>query len=40
MAEQDMNQANQSYEGFVNLIKWGTIASVVSAAIVILLIAS
>ncbi|APL93454.1 hypothetical protein Sj15T_18350 [Sphingobium sp. TA15] len=36
----NMNSATQTYEGFVALIKWGTIASVVVAALVVLLIAS
>ncbi|EQB13881.1 hypothetical protein L288_01975 [Sphingobium quisquiliarum P25] len=33
-----MDSANQTYSGFVALMKWGTIASVVVAAIVVLLI--
>lgn len=40
MAQQDMKQANQSYDGFVNLIKWGSVVTVISVAIVILLIAN
>ncbi len=40
MAEQDMKQANQSYAGFLNLLKWGTAATVIATAIVILLIAN
>ncbi len=35
----DMKAANESYGGFTTLVKWGTIASVVAAAIVIVLIA-
>lgn len=35
-----MESANQTYTGFVSLVKWGTIASVVLAAIVVLLISS
>ncbi len=33
-----MDSANQTYSGFVALMKWGTIASVIVAAIVVLLI--
>ena len=33
-----MDSANQTYSGFVSLVKWGTIATVVLAAIVVLLI--
>lgn len=40
MAQQDMKQANQSYDGFIQLIKWGTVVSIISVAIVILLIAN
>ena len=39
MAEQDMKQANKSYDSFIGLIKWGTIASVIVTFIVIFLIA-
>ncbi|KFG91653.1 Aa3 type cytochrome c oxidase subunit IV [Sphingobium herbicidovorans NBRC 16415] len=35
-----MESANQTYAGFVSLVKWGTIASVILAAIVVLLISS
>jgi len=35
----NMKSATQTYEGFVALIKWGTIACVLVAALVILLIA-
>ncbi|WP_031303797.1 aa3-type cytochrome c oxidase subunit IV [Sphingobium quisquiliarum] len=37
-SEGNMDSANQTYSGFVALMKWGTIASVVVAAIVVLLI--
>ena len=33
-----MDSANQTYSGFVSLVKWGTIASVILTAIVVLLI--
>ena len=36
----NMNSATQTYEGFVALVKWGTIASALVAALVIVLIAS
>lgn len=39
-SEGNMESANQTYTGFVSLVKWGTIASVVLAAIVVLLISS
>lgn len=39
-SEGNMDSANQTYAGFVSLVKWGTIASVVIAALVVLLIAS
>ncbi|MEV4934567.1 aa3-type cytochrome c oxidase subunit IV [Sphingobium sp. LMA1-1-1.1] len=35
----NMKSATQTYEGFVALIKWGTIACALVAALVILLIA-
>lgn len=38
-SEGNMESANQTYSGFVGLMKWGTIASVILTAIVILLIA-
>ncbi len=40
MASNDMKSANDTYAGFVGLVKWGTIASVIVAAIVVLLISS
>ncbi|WP_327752099.1 aa3-type cytochrome c oxidase subunit IV [Sphingobium sp. SJ10-10] len=36
----NLNSATQTYEGFVSLMKWGTIASAVVAALVVVLIAS
>ncbi|WP_037462520.1 aa3-type cytochrome c oxidase subunit IV [Sphingobium herbicidovorans] len=39
-SEGNMESANQTYAGFVSLVKWGTIASVILAAIVVLLISS
>ncbi|WP_022683047.1 aa3-type cytochrome c oxidase subunit IV [Sphingobium bisphenolivorans] len=39
-SEGNMDSANQTYAGFVSLVKWGTIASVALAALVVLLIAS
>ena len=38
-SEGNMQEAAQTYEGFIALMKWGTIASVILAAIVVLLIA-
>ena len=35
-----MESATQTYTGFVSLVKWGTIACVIVAAIVVLLISS
>jgi hypothetical protein len=41
MAEgQDMKAATSTYGGFLVMLKWGTIFSVIVAAIVVLLIAS
>ena len=40
MAEQDMKQANQSYDSFVGLMKWGSIATIIVTFVVIFLIAS
>lgn len=39
-SNENMKAASQTYEGFVGLMKWGTVASVAVAAIVVLLIAS
>ncbi|HAF42343.1 MAG TPA: aa3-type cytochrome c oxidase subunit IV [Sphingobium sp.] len=36
--EGHIQSANETYHGFVGLMKWGTIASVIVAAIVVLLI--
>lgn len=36
----NMKNAEQTYSGFVGLMKWGTIASVAVAAVVVLLIAT
>ena len=33
-----MDSANQTYFGFVSLVKWGTIATVILTAVVVLLI--
>jgi hypothetical protein len=40
MASNEMKSANETYAGFVGLVKWGTIASVAVAALVVLLISS
>lgn len=40
MAQQDMKQANQSYDSFIALIKWGSIATAIVTLLIILLIAS
>ncbi|MHA6768356.1 aa3-type cytochrome c oxidase subunit IV [Sphingobium ummariense] len=39
-SEDNMKSATQTYEGFVGLMKWGTIASVAVAALVVLLISN
>ena len=39
-SEGNMESATQTYSGFVSVMKWGTIACVIIAAIVILLISS
>lgn len=39
-SEGNMKSATQTYEGFVSIMKWGTIASAVVAALVVVLIAS
>jgi hypothetical protein len=36
---QDMRSANETYSGFLSLLKWGTIVSIVIAAVVVLIIA-
>lgn len=35
----DMKAANETYSGFIALVKWGTISTAVVTAIVVLLIA-
>lgn len=41
MAEhQDMTAAKETYSGFLSLFKWGTIASVIATAIVVLILYS
>ncbi|HKT77901.1 MAG TPA: aa3-type cytochrome c oxidase subunit IV [Sphingobium sp.] len=39
-AEGNMDSANQTYASFVSLMKWGTIASAIVGALVVVLIAS
>ncbi len=39
-AKGDMVEAEKTYSGFVGLMKWGTIASVLVAALVVILISS
>ena len=39
-SEGNMESATQTYTGFVSLVKWSTIACVIVAAIVVLLISS
>lgn len=39
-SEGNMESATQTYTGFVSLVKWGTIACVIVAAVVVLLISS
>ena len=38
MADNDIKAAEQTYSGFLTLTKWGTIASVLVAGLVIILI--
>lgn len=39
-SEGELNrQASGTYSGFIGLMKWGTVASIIVAAIVVLLIA-
>lgn len=35
----NMKSATQTYTGFIAMMKWGTVASVIVAALVVLLIA-
>jgi hypothetical protein len=37
---QDLGPAKETYEGFIALFKWGTIAAVAVTALVVLIIAS
>tara|TARA_R110000782_G_scaffold78276_8_gene155494 strand:- start:155459 stop:155581 length:123 start_codon:yes stop_codon:yes gene_type:complete len=37
-SQNDMKMAESTYSGFVSLIKWGTIISVIVAAVVVLII--
>lgn len=36
--QQDMKAANQTYSGFLGLMKWGTAATIAVAALVVFLI--
>lgn len=36
---QDMKSAEQTYSGFLGLMKWGTVATIAIAALVVFLIA-
>jgi hypothetical protein len=36
----DMKAANSTYGGFTSLIKWGTIVSLLAAAVVVVVISS
>ncbi len=38
--QQDMQQATETYSLFMSLLKWGTIASVITTVIVVAIIAS
>ncbi|KKW91250.1 MULTISPECIES: aa3-type cytochrome c oxidase subunit IV [Sphingobium] len=38
-SEGNIESANQTYAGFLSLMKWGTIASALVAALVVVLIA-
>lgn len=39
-SNQNIENATQAYESFLGLMKWGTIAAVILAALVVLLLAS
>lgn len=39
-SDQNYRAAEQTYSGFVGLVKWGTIATLIVTAIVVLLISS
>ncbi|EQA99531.1 hypothetical protein FHS51_000549 [Sphingobium wenxiniae] len=38
--EGNIKSATETYEGFVAVMKWGTVASLIAGAIVVLLISS
>lgn len=38
MAQQDIREAAGTYSGFVTLFKWGTVAAVLVAALVVVII--
>lgn len=40
MAEQDMDAANGTYAGFINMVKYGSICTIMLTALVVVLIAS
>ncbi|MBL0767388.1 aa3-type cytochrome c oxidase subunit IV [Sphingopyxis sp. XHP0097] len=40
MAEQEMKAANETYSGFISLLKVGSIITIVTTVVVVLLIAS
>lgn len=40
MAEQNMDAANETYAGFIGLVKIGTVSTLILTAIVVALIAS
>ncbi|WP_144243851.1 aa3-type cytochrome c oxidase subunit IV [Sphingopyxis sp. MWB1] len=40
MADQQMKAANDTYAGFLTMLKFGTVATVIIAAFVVLLLAS
>jgi hypothetical protein len=37
--QQNINEATETYAGFIKLFKWGTVISVITTAIVVLIIA-
>ena len=38
--QQDITSAKETYTGFMSLLKWGTVAAVLTTALVVLIIAS
>jgi hypothetical protein len=38
--QQDITEARSTYEGFISLFKWGTVAAIAVTAVVVLIIAS